>query len=925
MAGTVGYIGSLKTIIDNLIDGAKDRANHTGTQSVSTITGLAAVAKSGVYSDLTGKPTIPTNAAGISDFTEAAQDAAAAMFRAGANVTFTYDDAANTFTINASGGGASTTDQEVVRDTIGGALAGGANIQITVNDAADSITIAVTGLAAVATSGAYSDLTGKPALAAVATSGAYADLSGKPAIPTTAAGISDFSEAAQDAAAAMFRAGTNVTFTYDDAANTFTINASGGGASSTDPEVVRDTIGGALVGGANIQITVNDAADTITIAVTGLAAVATSGAYSDLTGKPTIPAAYTDEQAQDAIAALFGAGTQSGVTFAYDDAGNRISASVTGGGGSSGANDTLLINAAAHSIVPANADNSAALNSLITTVNAAGGGVIVFPPGVYGFGSTINLKQGVFLASATGNHGYIAASPSAQTVKFNQNSSFTGTWLIDTPNGGWSLGIQGIDLSGNGTATGGLRFQGVYWGAVKQSMANGFGLSGFRQEQGSQGNAGFACVYEDLMTTNCASSATAVTGAGDFDGTDHYFARCEFAARGAGTGIASSNKWVVAFVLRGSNHFVSDSVFETSDRGAVIYATKSRITACRADTNGGDGWWVVGGANTFTGCDAIGNSQAATNTHDDFIVDNAAWGSYFVNCHSRLAGSIKPRYGWNIQTTIQEPVYAGGYALCSAEDAGTARWNFPNGQTAGVLFAPFPVKPAAGTVTPDVHETSGVVDLSLYTSATTITNFTGGVDGQSIRLLGNANVTVANNATIVTSTGAAKALTAGVIFTFTRHGGVWRENASPAASGGGTSSTVVAAAFYHTGSQTVPTGSVTQITIGATDFNDSTSYFTLANNVVTLVKAGLYNVVWNGDASGGGTAGTRSFFVRLNGNGIAEASSYTDGSEVRISGTKTFRASAGQTLDLAAYFSTGAGVGATFAKDTGLTVTYLGA
>lgn len=38
--------------------------------------------------------------------------------------------------------------------------------------------------AAVATSGAYSDLSGAPTLAAVATSGAYADLSGTPTIPT---------------------------------------------------------------------------------------------------------------------------------------------------------------------------------------------------------------------------------------------------------------------------------------------------------------------------------------------------------------------------------------------------------------------------------------------------------------------------------------------------------------------------------------------------------------------------------------------------------------------------------------------------------------------------------------------------------------------------------------------------------------------
>jgi hypothetical protein len=37
-----------------------NRANHTGTQSAGTITGLATVATTGAYADLTGKPTIPT-------------------------------------------------------------------------------------------------------------------------------------------------------------------------------------------------------------------------------------------------------------------------------------------------------------------------------------------------------------------------------------------------------------------------------------------------------------------------------------------------------------------------------------------------------------------------------------------------------------------------------------------------------------------------------------------------------------------------------------------------------------------------------------------------------------------------------------------------------------------------------------------------
>ena len=47
-------------------------------------------------------------------------------------------------------------------------------------------------LAAVATSGSYSDLSGKPSLATVATSGSYNDLTNKPAIPTVPTNVSAF-------------------------------------------------------------------------------------------------------------------------------------------------------------------------------------------------------------------------------------------------------------------------------------------------------------------------------------------------------------------------------------------------------------------------------------------------------------------------------------------------------------------------------------------------------------------------------------------------------------------------------------------------------------------------------------------------------------------------------------------------------------
>lgn len=82
----------------------------------------------------------------------------------------------------------------------------------------------------------------------------------------TSTTISDFTEAVQDAVAGVLAAGTNVALTYDDAANTLTVAATGAGG--LDAEAVRDAIGVALVGVGNVAVTVNDAADTITISTT---------------------------------------------------------------------------------------------------------------------------------------------------------------------------------------------------------------------------------------------------------------------------------------------------------------------------------------------------------------------------------------------------------------------------------------------------------------------------------------------------------------------------------------------------------------------------------------------------------------------------------------------------------------------------------
>jgi hypothetical protein len=124
--------------------------------------------------------------------------------------------------------------------------------------------------------------------------------------------LSDLTETVQDIVGAFISAGTGLTVTYDDVANTFVINVSGGGP--TDPEVVRDTIGAALVAGAGVQITVNDAGDTITIASTAVLPTRQVIAGTGLTGGGDLSADRTLAVAYGTIAATAVQGNDARVT-----------------------------------------------------------------------------------------------------------------------------------------------------------------------------------------------------------------------------------------------------------------------------------------------------------------------------------------------------------------------------------------------------------------------------------------------------------------------------------------------------------------------------------------------------------------------------------------------------------------------------------
>ena len=95
-------------------------------------------------------------------------------------------------------------------------------------------------------------------------------------------------------------------------------------------------------------------------------------------------------------------------------------------------------------------------------------------------------------------------------------------------------------------------------------------------------------------------------------------------------------------------------------------------------------------------------------------------------------------------------------------------------QMVGPLINNRPITLAVDSATPSVAEGNNFIEAN--TEATTITNFTGGRNGQEIRIrTTSSNTTLANNSTIQTTTGAAKALDADRVYRLIRFGSKWFE------------------------------------------------------------------------------------------------------------------------------------------------------
>lgn len=221
---------------------------------------------------------------------------------------------------------------------VGGTGSGGGAVS-TINgeppDGAGDIVLSATDVGAQPADADLDGLAGLGDGVPVRTSGTWAAASGTPdgtkflrddgtwAVASGGSGYT--SENARDDIAAALVAGSNVTITPNDGADTITIAAATSGSSGIPASTV-DAKGDLIVG------TANDTVARRSVGTDGQMLVADSAQTTGVAWA----AAYTDEKAQDASAALFTGGTHSGVSFAYDDTNAKVNATVTVTGNPSG-------------------------------------------------------------------------------------------------------------------------------------------------------------------------------------------------------------------------------------------------------------------------------------------------------------------------------------------------------------------------------------------------------------------------------------------------------------------------------------------------------------------------------------------------------------------------------------------------------------
>jgi hypothetical protein len=388
-------------------------------------------------------------------------------------------------------------------------------------------------------------------------------------------------------------------------------------------------------------------------------------------------------------------------------------------------------------------DDTVAIQAAIDAANAGSGGTVLFPPGSYRCVGLI-LKSGVVLQ---GQNRFRGSSAAKYGVRLQANGNGI---VIDTPAAAACdyAEINGLQILGQTTpGTGnGIRFRDANFCAVKNVTVHGFNDEGILVDSTS-----IACVFEDILITQCLLNRTRSAKAGAFDiaGTDHQCTRIE-----AGTSqsvLTDANLYCCAIVVRGAQMGWNTCFGEISDVGFHLptggASSGNRFSNCRADLNFGHGWEINGASNVFATCYALSNGGAANNTYDNWQFTSASGNNVLSACFATSIVTNKPRYGFNdLATSAANKNY---FSNCFSFAAVTAQYSTTTNNGSGFAFVSGSMKTlTANSTTPDVSGYERWVTAN--TGGTLITDFVNGTQGQRLTIFCNdANTTIQHNGSTI--------------------------------------------------------------------------------------------------------------------------------------------------------------------------------
>jgi trimeric autotransporter adhesin len=385
----------------NLANTAVTAGSYGTATTIPAVTVNAQGQITGVVNNLVAIPSTQ-----VTDFNEAAQDAVGGILTDSPSVDFTYNDVGNSIQASVLPGGvdhnglanlttgnphtqyllsatAATTYQPLDSDlTAMAALAGtgfitrsgagtaavrtivsGTGMSVTNGDGISgnpTITLANTAV----TAGSYGNNANSPQLV-VNAQGQITSIANSP-ISISSLSVTDFSEAVDDRVAALVVAGSGISVTYNDPANTLTIAATVGGGTVTSVGTGTGLTGGTITGSGTISLA-NTAVTASSYGSASQVGTFTVNAQGQLTAAASTNIAITSaavsdftEAAQDAIAASFI--NSPDIVYAYTDASNQMNVDLTTTGLTAGTYGGV------NAIPVITADNKGR-TSAITTVN----------------------------------------------------------------------------------------------------------------------------------------------------------------------------------------------------------------------------------------------------------------------------------------------------------------------------------------------------------------------------------------------------------------------------------------------------------------------------------------------------------------------------------------------------------------------------